>query len=847
MAKEKNNNPRSQSSMTAFPNPEQIRQQAEQKGKIMHLPDLESMAPEEIRQIIYEMQINQTEAGLEIKQLRDRLEEKQDLDEIFRIVTANMLDMVSLTDMEGRFLFAGKSHSILGYEPDFLIGKSAMDFVHPEDIPYMLKEFSEFVASGHPRRVEYRHRRKDGTYLWFETVGNFIKDKNGSPQKIVFSSRDITIRKQAEKANEKDRAYLSAVIENIGDAIVICNAKGQIIRFNETARRLHGLPEQPITADQWAQHYDLYQEDGITPLPTEKIPLFRALQGELVQNAEIVVAPKHRSPYYLVCNGQSITDEAGNITGAVIAMHDISKRKKVEQQLRESKEKYRMLVENLHEVIYTVDEKGKITYVSPSVEAASGYSPSELLGKHFVDFVHPDDRRHRLKPFHKILSGMDSPSEYRYLTKNKEVIWIRTIARPLLKEGRVIGLQGVLIDITERKKAQEQRDSLQTQLRQLQKMEAIGTLAGGIAHDFNNILSSVLGYTELSLDMVEKGSLLHQNLSQVLTAGNRAKDLVRQILVFGRKENQQFTHTPIVPLIKEVLKMLRSTFPSFIEIRENIRAYQGTVYADANQLYQVIVNLGTNAKQAMIDEGGILDVSVETVSFEENMGKEYPGMTPGNYVCITLKDTGVGISEQYLDKIFEPYFTTSKTGTGTGLGLSVVHSIVQAHNGHITVYSEPRQGTTFCVYLPLAEQEGGRVETTVQEDEVLPKGIKSVLLVDDENSIVEMLKQVLEIQGYKVIPKTSSLEALDAFRASPDKFDIVITDMTMPYMTGDKLALKIKEIRPDVPVLLCTGFSEKINAQKKEDLDIEGVMIKPVTKADFIKMVRKILYKSANN
>lgn len=779
---------------------------------------------------------------------------------------------------------------------------------------------------------------------------------------------DITERKLTEEAIDNERAYLSAVIDNIEEAIVICDAEGRIVRFNETARYLHGLPEQPIPSDQWARHYDLYQVDGITPLPTENIPLFRAMRGERVQNAEIVVAPKHRPPYFLICNGQALTDETGKIYGAVVAMHDITERKlmevtlrrerdltqryldttqtimvaldtegritminrsgcellgyaedeilgcnwfetclpqpegtdnvlpvflrimsgdlssaeyfensvvckdgtqrligwhnafledddgrvfgtlssgediterkQAEQQLRANEEKYRVLVENANEGIFvTQDEKMK--FINPETENITGFSKEELIEKPFADLLHPEDRDMVLDRHRKRLSGGgDLPGIYSFRVINKagEALMVELSTVLFNWEDRPATLNFIR-DLTWQKK-------LEAQLRQSQKMEAIGTLAGGIAHDFNNILSSIIGYTELSLDEVEKGSLLHQNLCQLLTAGNRARDLVKQILTISRQEEQVFKPIPIVPLVKEPLKMLRSTFPSFIEIRENISTEQGIVYADPTQLHQVIVNLATNAKQAMGDEGGILEVSVKTMNFDDYIGKKYPGLAPGNYVQITVSDTGCGISKQYIDRIFEPYFTTSEPGKGTGLGLSVVHGIVKAHKGHITVYSEPGKGTKFHVYLPLAQQQRSRTASIVQENEALPTGEENILVVDDEKPIVQMLQQTLEGLGYMVTSRTSSVEALEAFRANPDKFDIVITDMTMPEMTGDRLVLKIKEIRPDMPVILCTGFSEKMDAQKKGELGIEDYMLKPFPKTDLAKTIRKILDES---
>ena len=405
--------------------------------------------------------------------------------------------------------------------------------------------------------------------------------------------------------------------------------------------------------------------------------------------------------------------------------------------------------------------------------------------------------------------------------------------------GEVQGAFAFITDITERKRAEEEQKKLQGQLIQAQKMEAIGTLAGGIAHDFNNILSSILGYTDLALDDADKESLLYDNLTEVLTAGNRAKELVQQILALSRHDNPEIKPIQLNPLVKEALKMLRATIPTSIEIEENICSNQLVIVADPTQIHQVIVNLATNAKHAMEETGGVLAVDVEAVSIDENTETKCIDLTPGNYVRITVSDTGTGIAGEHIDKIFEPYFTTKEKGKGTGLGLSVVHGIIKNHKGHIAVFSEPGKGTTFNVFLPLAKQQS--VELPSPTAGPLATGTEHILIVDDEPPLVKILQQTIERMGYTATIFTSSMEALEVFQASPDKFDLVITDMTMPNMTGDKLASEIKKIAPDMPVILCTGFSEKINIQPGPDLQINGFLMKPVNKTKLAKTVRQVL------
>ena len=396
-------------------------------------------------------------------------------------------------------------------------------------------------------------------------------------------------------------------------------------------------------------------------------------------------------------------------------------------------------------------------------------------------------------------------------------------------------------EINNRKQAEEKRNKLETQLQQCQKMEAIGTLAGGIAHDFNNILASVIGYTELALDNTEKGTLLYDNLQEVFSAGQRASDLVKQILTFSRQADQELKPLQVQLFVREALKLIRSTLPSTIEIKQNISNTCGLVMADATQIRQVAMNLLVNAFHAMEDKGGKLDVILKEVDLDMNDLKD-PAMVPGPYVCLTVADTGIGIDKSVIDRIFEPYFTTKEKDKGTGLGLATVHGIVKSYKGDIRVYSEPGKGSTFHVYLPA-------IQTRIEEKEIrvispMERGTEQILFVDDEAQIVRIAQQMLEGLGYHVTARTSSIETLEAFRAAPDKFDLVITDMTMPNMTGVELAKKLMEIRSGIPIIICTGFSEKISEHKAETVGIRGYVMKPVLKSELSEKIRQVLDQS---
>ncbi len=394
-------------------------------------------------------------------------------------------------------------------------------------------------------------------------------------------------------------------------------------------------------------------------------------------------------------------------------------------------------------------------------------------------------------------------------------------------------------NITERKRAQNEEMRLAAQLRQAYKMEAIGTLAGGIAHDFNNILSSVLGYTELCLMDVRKGGELEKNLQEVYRAGMRAKELVQQILTFARKDENHIRPTQIALIAKEAAKLIRSIIPASIEILLTVDS-EAFVMADPTQIHQIFMNLFTNAAQAMEIDGGKLTIHVSEVTLNHSLKKMQAGLKPGKYLKITVADTGVGIPGDKLEKIFDPYFTTKGTGEGTGLGLSVVHGIVQSYGGEIAVESRVGWGTVFTIHLPLSARQDA---ISVGLPRRLPLGTERILFIDDELPIADMSRQRLSLLGYRVTAVTSSLEALERLSACPNDFDLIITDMSMPRLSGDQLAVEAKKRKPGIPIILCTGYSKKITSEKAASMGISAMLMKPVAVSEMAETIRKVLDK----
>jgi len=377
------------------------------------------------------------------------------------------------------------------------------------------------------------------------------------------------------------------------------------------------------------------------------------------------------------------------------------------------------------------------------------------------------------------------------------------------------------------------------QLQQVMKLQAIGTLAGGIAHDFNNILFPIVGYTELTMDDIPEDSQARQNLEEILKATNRAKELVQQILTFSRQSCQERKPLKVQYLIKEASKLLRATIPSSIEIECDIDESCGPIKGDPTQIHQIIMNLCTNAFHAMQKTGGKLEVSLKEINISYDQSLAMVGMKVGRHLELMVKDSGQGMEPQVMERIFEPYYTTKEQGKGTGLGLSVIHGIVKNHGGDIIVSSQPGKGSSFKVYLPIIDD----IEEEIQTDEPLMEinGKERILLIDDEQQIIDIERQILERLGYTVTSTTDSEEALEEFAAQPDHFDLVITDMTMPKITGDQLAQRMMDIRPQIPVILCTGFNEAISEEKALAMGIDKFVMKPVVKDELASTIRKVL------
>ena len=506
-----------------------------------------------------------------------------------------------------------------------------------------------------------------------------------------------------------------------------------------------------------------------------------------------------------------------------------------ERDLTGNQELFQSLVESdLFSLFVCELPTSRLLYANPRACIQMGYEPEEvceLTLSQLVDAQDHDTLERCIREHSQRHTGMTST--YAYTVVRKDGLKFRCdISAKVVEYRGQQALMGILVDSTE-------KERLMRQLQQAQKMEAIGTLAGGIAHDFNNILGSILGYSEIAQMHSAKNDKVQPFLDRVIQAALRAKDLVTQILAFSRKSDQEKKAIHLAPLVKEILKLLRASLPATIEIVQDIHLSIDMINADATQIHQVLMNLCTNAAHAMEKDGGTLEIGLSNYSITPAMAATHPDLSPGVYVKLVVKDTGHGIDSGIRERIFEPYFTTKDKGKGTGLGLAVVHGIVASHGGSIDCISERGKGARFEVLFP-AEKDAA----LYPDDEMIEKlarGSEHILVVDDEKFLTDMVAYILENLGYRVTVCNEASEALERFSNSPQEFDILLTDMTMPVMTGKELAAKMLKIRPHFPVILCTGYSKWINEEEAVAMGIQGYLPKPFTLQSLTSMVRGLL------
>jgi PAS domain S-box-containing protein len=519
-------------------------------------------------------------------------------------------------------------------------------------------------------------------------------------------------------------------------------------------------------------------------------------------------------------------------------LKEIQNRKLIAEQkkeIQESSEKFIAFTNQSNEGITMTDMNGNYLFVNPGFCKMSGYSEEELLKLSVLD-MRPENQTSN--SFQQIKTQKEGLVVEVNLQRKDNTQYLADIIGTIITIGDKQFVLGTIRDISPRKRVENERAKLEEQLQQSQKMEAVGTLAGGIAHDFNNIIGVISGFTELTMDDLSDPEEVLENLQQVMDAANRAQEMVAQILTFSRKTGRNMGGVDMSMGIKETLKFLRSAIPSTIEIKQNIEKDLGLIYGNPIQINQVLMNLCTNAAHAMKENGGVLEINLKKCVITNDSPLQE--IKPGIYQQLIVSDSGHGMSKEVLERIYEPYFTTKEKEEGSGMGLAVIYGIVNSHKGAIEVSSNVGIGTTFSVYFPL--MESSEVIKPVSDLESFPRGNNEMILfLDDEPALVKVGTKVLKRLGYRVESRVNSIKALEAFKTSPDDFDIIITDMTMPNMTGVVFAKEVHQIRPEIPVVICTGFSGDINNENFKQYGINAFLMKPITKKVLSETLHNIL------
>lgn len=614
------------------------------------------------------------------------------------------------------------------------------------------------------------------------------------------------------------KSIAAAVIASAMDAIISVDAGQSIILFNDAAERMFkcesqaaiGQPLDRFIPERYREiHRQHINQFACTDVTTRGMGQLGTLYGLRADGEEF---PIEASISRVEMKGQKVF---------TVILRDVTVARQTEAELRQREEHFRLLIEYASDLITVVNQDGIIRFQSPSVQRALRLKPAEMTGRNLAEFIHPEDMSRLSEMIPRALENPASPVAIDYRIRHRDGAW-----RLFSSIGRSIphnGSEGIIVfnarDITESR-------NLETQLLQAQKMEAIGTLAGGIAHDFNNMLAGILGSAELLREDLPAGSRSQEYVKAILMAGNRAKDLVQQILTFSRRRENEKMPLPLQPIVAECVKLLRSTIPAMVEIVASVDPDCPAVLADPTQIHQVIMNICTNAWHALPAQGGKIEVTLQTEEVNGSLATRSQRLGRGRYVKLSIRDNGHGMDEVTKHRIFEPFFTTKPAGKGSGLGLSVVHGIVKTHQGAVVLESEPGKGTTFHIYLPARETaDTGLVAPTG----VLPQGHgQRILFVDDEPIVGKATEEFLRRLGYTVTRYEQSEAALAKFRQTPDDFDLLVTDWAMPGMSGTELVSAVRNLRPEIPLLLISGFVDTLLQETVKMLGVDEVLLKPV-------------------
>ncbi|MGD9975599.1 MAG: PAS domain S-box protein, partial [Desulfatirhabdiaceae bacterium] len=730
---------------------------------------------------------------------------EQQLKLIFDTVPA----LIWQKDREGRYLQVNQAYcQTIELSENDIIGKTDHDFFPKEIADKYVRDDLIVMNSGIPKfGMEEHHQKASGERGWSYTNKMVCFDDTGYAIGTIGFGMDITRRKNAEAKLHESEIRLRTVLETIPDLIWLKDPNGVYLDCNLMFERFFGANKTDIIGKTDYDFVDRALADFFREHDRKAM-----IAGKPSSNEEWLTfaADGYRGVFDTIKTPMCNAD--GQLIGVLGIARDITQRKLAEESLKKSQEKLKNAQHYARMGSWTWNIQTNQLDWSDEMFRIFGLDRETFTGSMeevITRAVHPEDRaRFEQSRLSAIEHKKPVPLEYRVIWPDQSVhvVWAEAGEFVLDEAGNPELLSGTVQDITERKQGEAERLRLEARLQQAQKMESIGSLAGGIAHDLNNILFPISGLSEMLLEDVPMDSPWYENIEQIHKSARRGGDLVKQILAFARQSNPQKLPVRIQPILKEVLKLSRSAIPMNIEIKSLVDTNCRMVSADPSQLHQVVMNLITNAFHAVEDKNGTIYVALSEKMLNKDDFQDHT-MKPGRYACITISDTGTGVDPTLIHKIFDPYFTTKEQGKGTGLGLSVVHGIVKAHGGDIQVYSEVGKGTFFHVYLPVLEDTND--QKTPGAARTYPVGCERILLADDEEPILRVEQQILERLGYQITARTGSLDALAVFRSNPEHFDLVITDRSMPNMTGDQLAKELISIKPGIPIIICTGFSNE--------------------------------------
>jgi PAS domain S-box-containing protein len=772
----------------------------------------------------------------EIKEHETQKDHLRKIEEFNKLLFDKSPVGLALCGMNGDLTKVNSAYAeIIGYTVEETLKLSYWD-ITPIDYQESERQQVEYLQkTGHygPYEKEYRH--KDGHLVPVELDGVIIETPDG--KQIWSSVRDISKRKIAETALQESSEQFKRGIMNAPFPIMIHAQDGEVVRINDAWTKLSGYKHSdiPATSD-WAEKAYGQKMDDIKSLISS---LFET--DSIVHEGEFQVRTKAgESRIWDFSSGP--LGELPDKRRLVISMAtDITERKLAEEKLSKMKADLQNTFDISPGIICVANiESGFFTKCNPAVTDILGYSAEEFTAKPLLEFVHPDDRQRTIEEVSKQLEGYSIANFHnRYQCKDGSYKWLSWGGTKADNDGNVYA---VATDITQLKQAEVERLELEFQLRQKYKMEAVGVMAGGLAHNFNNNLTIILGNLELSKMKLPPQSELEKYLDSAKIATVRSRDLVKQIMTYSRIDAISQTPMQLSLLLNETISLLESTIPSSVKLQQEINpnSDQAYIQADASQIQECLLNLCNNAVHAMEEKGELL-LRLEQVELKQKDIRARNDCPPGKYLCLSIQDNGCGFPAAIREKIFDPFFTTKNLHEGTGMGLATVQGAVEQHHGMITVESGVGQGTTFNLYFPVVDQpEKEAVAVTEVE---LQKGTERILLVDDDEMIVNLNEQLLSEMGYQVTAQTDSVEALKIFSANVDGYDLVMTDQTMPELSGVELIQKIKTLRPEIPTILCTGYSSKVNDEEARQLGISAYLMKPVDFPELLQVIRNVLEK----